>query len=179
MTPELSACNCLQAIEVYTPTMPWVCVCVSVSGSEDGSVRLIGGDGRQGVVEVAYNGRWGTICDDGEWDIHDASIVCNQLGFPGPIASIHDQWALYFLCCFSYSGVPIWRYGAENGIIIKITSMGKFQASVLVAFPVPGLLRLLLWQRRIDFDYRPTATAHNKSVHACAKWMTIVSSQCL
>ena len=63
-----------------------------VSGVEDGSVRLVGGDGRYGVVEVSYNGRWGTICDDdGEWDIEDASIVCNQLGYPGPIASISDQ----------------------------------------------------------------------------------------
>ena len=49
--------------------------------------------------------------------------------------------------------------------------MGEFQASVLVAFPVPGLLRLLLWQRRINFDYRATATAHNKSAHAFAEWM--------
>ena len=78
------------------------------------------------------------------------------------------------------SGVPIWRYGAENGVITKITaSMGEFQASALVAFPVHGLLRFLLWQRRIDFDYRATATAHKKSAHACAKCMTIVSSQCL
>ena len=45
--------------------------------------------------------------------------------------------------------------------------MGEFQASALVAFPVPGLLRFLLWQRRIDFA---TATAHKESAHACSYW---------
>ena len=45
------------------------------------SVRLLGGDdSREGIVEIAYNGRWGMLCDDGFTDT-DAQSVCLGLGF--------------------------------------------------------------------------------------------------
>ena len=44
-------------------------------------MRLVGGSSyNEGVVEVYYNGRWGSVCYYG-WDEHDANIVCKQLGF--------------------------------------------------------------------------------------------------
>ena len=44
-------------------------------------MRLVGGNSHnEGVVEVYYNGRWGSVCYYG-WDEHDSNIVCKQLGF--------------------------------------------------------------------------------------------------
>ena len=43
--------------------------------------RLIGGDDhREGIVEIAYNGRWGMMCDS-DLSITDAQSICRELGF--------------------------------------------------------------------------------------------------
>ena len=31
-----------------------------------------------GILRICYNSTWRLVCDD-EWDIYDATVVCNQL----------------------------------------------------------------------------------------------------
>ena len=45
-----------------------------------GAIRLQGGSGTQGRVEICNNNVWGTVCDD-NWGEDDAQVACRQLGF--------------------------------------------------------------------------------------------------
>eukprot|EP00057_Strongylocentrotus_purpuratus_P023136 XP_011677610.1 PREDICTED: putative DMBT1-like protein [Strongylocentrotus purpuratus] len=45
------------------------------------NVRLMDGQSpREGRVEMFYNGRWNTICDD-YWNLEEAQVACRQLGY--------------------------------------------------------------------------------------------------
>ena len=60
---------------MYTDTMPRI------------NIRLVGGkDESQGRVELSLDGIWGTVCHE-SWDIHDAEVVCRQLGYRGALAA--------------------------------------------------------------------------------------------
>ena len=53
---------------------------------ENGDIRLVTGDGdtgedvMSGRVEVCWDDRWGTVCDQG-WSDNDAIVVCREFGF--------------------------------------------------------------------------------------------------
>lgn len=66
---------------------------VAPSGQEPAPVqlRLSGprGPAGEGRLEVLYQGRWGTVCDDG-FDFHAATVACRQLGYTAAITWTHS-----------------------------------------------------------------------------------------
>ena len=44
-------------------------------------IRLTGADGRRGRLEVFFNNKWGTVCDD-NFGQREGQVICKQLGFP-------------------------------------------------------------------------------------------------
>jgi len=54
-------------------------------------LRLAGpqGPAGEGRLEVLYQGRWGTVCDDG-FDFHVATVACRQLGYTAAVTWTHS-----------------------------------------------------------------------------------------
>lgn len=77
-------------------------------------VRLAGSSvPHAGLVEVLYNGTWGTVCSNVyQWDVStpNALVVCRQLGFGPPLRSASSWLAPVFSNCASreHATGPIW-----------------------------------------------------------------------
>ena len=64
---------------------------LTIASCQDGDVRLSGGlSPNEGRVEVCFNGRWGTVSDDG-WSLEDAAVVCRQLDYTLPLGKYWAQ----------------------------------------------------------------------------------------
>ena len=93
--PYLISMYLLYLVVVLTALQVCVCVCVCVflmiyifcTGAKgplvNGDLRLnTDGSSRtfSGLLEIYYNGQWGTVCDDG-FSQPEADVACRQLGF--------------------------------------------------------------------------------------------------
>jgi len=44
--------------------------------------RLVDGESKsEGRVEINYKGNWGTVCQDKDWSINEANVICRDLGY--------------------------------------------------------------------------------------------------
>ena len=76
------------------------------------SVRLLGGENSQeGIVEIAYNGRWGMVCND-NFSLTDAQSVCEGLGFNRDDASMMSLTSARYMCTCgcSYTMILVFYY---------------------------------------------------------------------
>ena len=71
-------------------------------------VRLVDGQSHhEGGVEICLNGVWGSVCAEryrwerGLWDMREARVVCQQLGYDGREFSQGFQHIIKNLLCLS------------------------------------------------------------------------------
>ncbi|CAH1245085.1 DMBT1 [Branchiostoma lanceolatum] len=78
------------------------------------AVRLVDGNtANEGRIEVFYQGKWGSVCDDG-WNLKAARVVCRRLGYPDATSALKEA-------SFGEGSGPIWLddlvcQGNESGL---------------------------------------------------------------
>nr|XP_005994864.1 PREDICTED: scavenger receptor class A member 5 [Latimeria chalumnae] len=58
---------------------------------EKSIIRLVNGSApHEGRVEIFFDQRWGTVCDDG-WDKRDGDVLCKTLGYKNGAAAVYSS----------------------------------------------------------------------------------------
>ena len=89
----LAVCSSLLLMKVDLCVISILCSChvYCFNIIADAPIRFTGGTSEQeGLVEIMYQGIWGTICDSG-WDNIDATVVCRELGYVNGTATRQAQ----------------------------------------------------------------------------------------
>ena len=90
-----------------------------------------------------HNGEWGTVCGGG-WDLNDAQVVCNELGFSNAVTATRQSffghlrisaWLCDLQCVGTESSITNcshsgwrridWRYYVDGGIAGVICVSGN------------------------------------------------------
>lgn len=75
----------------------------------EGEIRFSGNDPRRGLVEVYFDGQWGTISTL-ELDEHVPSVICRQLGFQGEAKGETPEDAIGPISS------PVWKFTCSEGV---------------------------------------------------------------
>ena len=71
--------------------------------ASSGSLRLVGGDGSYGRLQVYHDDRWGLVCD-GNFGREEAQVACRQLGFADGDEGFGGAGS---------GGLPVWLKGVQ------------------------------------------------------------------
>ncbi|XP_065884217.1 scavenger receptor cysteine-rich type 1 protein M130-like isoform X2 [Dysidea avara] len=95
------------------------------------TVRMLGGSGPFGVIEIFNGGAWGPICDE-YFDLVDGDVVCRQLGFTGAVSIIHNSYlglssSYIHITNISCAGneTHLWDCPSSNSSEIKCTEFDQ------------------------------------------------------
>ena len=96
-----------------------------------------------GIVQIWYNGEWGNICDDDEYDQYEADVICHQLGYTGA-SSYSRAGNMRFKDLTSYFLLSLLLVMEQ--IIMKLQLMKSIVLTIVISlsYNVPTLQPLIV-----------------------------------